>query len=410
MTALPVASRHWFWARLWRQRGSRWALRGLGLAIFLVVGADFIANDKPLACSLGGKRYFPVGQAYLVALGWSKWAPELALVDWSALNYDWVWYPPIPYSHTSIDHRNLSSVSPFGPQEISSWRFRHWLGTDRTGHDVLAALIHGTRTALLTSAWAMLVAGGLGVLLGALAGYFGDEGLRPPRLWWWCNAVALPFAWFYCWLSPLASSGWFWPWFGLVGVMGVANLLAWWGVRQGWGGGPQRIRIDHWIGRLIEVIDSIPGLLLLLSLAVLLAEPNIYTTMAFLGLISWTGIARLVRAEMLRIRQLPYIEAARALGYSHWRIIWYHALPNILPPLLIVLAFGMAGAILVEASLSVLGIGVAAEATTWGALLRQIATSQAAEWWLALFPGMAIFLAVLLFNYLGDAMSRALDR
>jgi peptide/nickel transport system permease protein len=130
--------------------------------------------------------------------------------------------------------------------------------------------------------------------------------------------------------------------------------------------------------------------------------------MVIIGLTGWTGIAKYVRAELLRVRSLEYIEAAQSLGFSEWRIIFRHALPNSLTPVLITIAFGIASAILVESSLSFLGIGVQAELQTWGKLLSE-AREDVSAWWLAVFPGLAIFVTVTIFNLIGEGLTDALD-
>lgn len=169
------------------------------------------------------------------------------------------------------------------------------------------------------------------------------------------------------------------------------------------------LRFDFWITRLTEVLNSLPTLLFVMAILAILDQPNIYAVMVVIGLVRWTGISRLVRAELLRVRSLDYIEAARVLGYSSWRIFFRHALPNSLGPVWVTLAFGMAGAILVEASLSFLGIGLPVETVTWGSLMRQISGSNIRPWWLAVFPGTAIFLTVASFNLLGEALSEWFD-
>ena len=130
--------------------------------------------------------------------------------------------------------------------------------------------------------------------------------------------------------------------------------------------------------------------------------------MAIIGFTSWTGIARFIRAEMLRIRSLEYIEAAHALGFSEWRVIMRHAIPNALSPVMITIAFGIAAAILIESTLSFLGVGVSPETVTWGSLLAAARQSSSA-WWLAVFPGCAIFITVTIFNLIGEGLTDALD-
>jgi peptide/nickel transport system permease protein len=139
-----------------------------------------------------------------------------------------------------------------------------------------------------------------------------------------------------------------------------------------------------------------------------IAKPSLFLVMAVIGLTSWTGIARFMRGEMLKVRQLDFIQAARALGYADLRIIFVHALPNAFAPVLVSIAFGIASAILVESGLSFLGIGVPPETVTWGSLLAS-ARSATGAWWLAIFPGLAIFLVVTLFNILGEGIRDAID-
>ena len=168
------------------------------------------------------------------------------------------------------------------------------------------------------------------------------------------------------------------------------------------------IPVDLIISRFIEVMISVPLLFLIISISAIVSHPSIYIVMTIIGLTSWTSIARFIRAEMLRIRSLEYIEAARALGYSEGRIILRHAIPNALSPVLITIAFGIAAAILIESTLSFLGVGVSPETVTWGSLLAEARQSSSA-WWLAILPGTAIFMTVTIFNLIGEALTDALD-
>ncbi|NJL75377.1 MAG: ABC transporter permease [Saprospiraceae bacterium] len=160
--------------------------------------------------------------------------------------------------------------------------------------------------------------------------------------------------------------------------------------------------------RLIEVVNSIPTLLLLLAILGIIEEPSVIYVMLVIGLIRWTGIAKFIRAELLKIRALEYIEASRAMGFTEFRIMLHHAIPNALHPVIISFAFGIASAILIESSLSFLGIGVAPEAVTWGSMLHA-ARSDFSAWWLAVFPGIAIFISVTMFNLIGEGLSDALN-
>ena len=130
--------------------------------------------------------------------------------------------------------------------------------------------------------------------------------------------------------------------------------------------------------------------------------------MIIIGLTAWTGIARLTRAEFLRVSTMEYIQAAKSLGISEFRIIFKHALPNALAPALVAIAFGVASAILIESSLSFLGIGVPPSTVTWGSLLN-LGREQFTAWWLLVFPGLAIFITVTVYNLLGEGLRDAFD-
>jgi len=164
---------------------------------------------------------------------------------------------------------------------------------------------------------------------------------------------------------------------------------------------------DLLLSRFFELWSSIPSFFLIITAAAFL-PPNLYTVMAIIGLTGWVGIARLTRSQFLQVRSYDYVSAARSLGFTNQRIMFRHILPNAIGPVLIPVAFGVAGAILAESGLSFLGIGVPAETITWGALLAG-ARSNTAAWWLAIMPGLAIFLTVTLYNLLGDGLRDALD-
>lgn len=192
----------------------------------------------------------------------------------------------------------------------------------------------------------------------------------------------------------------------LIGVLFICRVLLILIEKVGIGGKFITIPLDLVIMRVIEVLNSIPGFLLLLSIVGVLQKGSIFIVMAIIGLIRWTGIARFLRAELLRIRNLEYIEAARAMGFSNRRILLRHALPNALTPVLITISFGIASAVLLEAALSFLGFGVGEDTVTWGRLLSESRRYPAA-WWLALFPGAAIFITVTIFNLIGDGLTEA---
>lgn len=398
------------WELMRQRRSMRWSLRMLWVLLFFAFFSDFIANDKPLYCRIEGQTYFPVLRHYLVEAGMARWDGVLAGGDWKNLRFERVVFPPIPYSPQTLDKKNFNYVSPFGAQRVESWRYRHWLGTDQIGRDVAAGMIWGARTAMLVGLLSMGVALLIGILLGAVAGFFGDRGLKVSIAGIVLNLIGLAAGLFYAAIPDTdgAFRGWVEALLILAGTLLMANALAWLLAKIPLLGRRVYLPADMLVTRLIEVMNSIPALLLLLSVAAVLSKPSLLATMLIIGLIRWTGIARFIRAELLRIRSLGYVEAARVLGLSEWRILWRHAAPNALGPVLIALAFGIASAILLEALLSFLGIGLSPEEVTWGTMLN-VARSNFRAWWLALGPGLAIFFTVTIFNLLGEGLSEAMD-
>ena len=168
-------------------------------------------------------------------------------------------------------------------------------------------------------------------------------------------------------------------------------------------------RAADWIvSRLIEVVLCFPFLFLVLGI-VALFRPSLTTIMIALGLTTWTNEARYVRGEFLRIREVEFAQAARASGARDARIIFRHLLPNALAPVIVSASFGVAWAILVESSLSFLGLGVPLPTASWGSILNDARSQMEYAWWLILFPGLAIFTTVAAFNVIGERFRDALD-
>ncbi len=166
--------------------------------------------------------------------------------------------------------------------------------------------------------------------------------------------------------------------------------------------------IDAVISRVTEVFLSIPVFFLILAVMGLVERAGIFAMTLVIGLVYWTRIARLVRAEALRVCALEYVQAATALGFSSGRVMLRHVLPNTMGPILVAATFGIAGTILIEAALSFLGFGTPDTMASWGGLLRG-AMGNFHAWWLVLFPGATIFVTVTAYNLAGEALRDALD-
>ncbi len=413
-----------YWSYVKRQfKKNKRALISFYIVCFLSVialFADVLANEKPLYCSYKGKSYFPVFREYGVKLGISKWPEDLRNIDWINTKFDACVRAPIPYSPTTLDPFNSGFVSPFGKQDVSSVRWRHWLGTENIGRDILSSLIHGTRIALTVGLVSMSIATLIGILLGALAGFFGDNRIKISRASVLMLIIGLFFAYFYGFsarsfiisenfktslLSGITQVVFsFFIFFGVLILFYAAGwvlkLIPFFKTKVA-------IPLDIIVQRLTEIFLSIPRLFLILAI-VAIAKPGIFLVMAVIGLTSWTGISSFIRAELLKVRNLEFIEAAEALGYSRWRILFKHAIPNALSPVLIAVAFGIASAILVESFLSFIGLGIPAEVLTWGKLLA-LSRGGKSQLWVAIFPGLAIFITVTIFNLIGEGLTDALD-
>ncbi|MDO3379453.1 ABC transporter permease [Geoalkalibacter halelectricus] len=220
-----------------------------------------------------------------------------------------------------------------------SWA--HPLGTDDLGRDVLARILYGARISLLVGFVAVGIATFIGIVLGAIAGYYGR----------WTDSLIM---------------------------------------------------------RFVDIMLCFPTFFLILAVIAFL-EPSIWNIMIIIGLTGWMGVARLVRAEFLSLRERDFVQAARALGASDGRLIFRHLLPNALSPVLVSATLGVAGAILTESALSFLGIGVQPPTPSWGNMLIAGKQTLGTAWWLSVFPGVAILLTVLGYNLLGEGIRDALD-
>jgi peptide/nickel transport system permease protein len=193
----------------------------------------------------------------------------------------------------------------------------------------------------------------------------------------------------------------------LVGVLTVIVSLfigAALGAASGYVGGP----VDEALMRVVDTLMSFPGVLLAIGIIAVTQSPSYASVVAALSATGWVGYARLARAQALSLRSREFVLAAEAMGASSARIVATHLVPNMLAPLMVQATFGMAGAILAEASLSFLGLGPQGS-SSWGALLDQGAQYLAIRWHLAVFPGIALFVTVLGLNLLGDGLRDILD-
>jgi peptide/nickel transport system permease protein len=191
---------------------------------------------------------------------------------------------------------------------------------------------------------------------------------------------------------------------GLAAVLLAGSVGTGLGLTAGMRGGAW----DHLVMRLADMQFAFPFILLAITVIGVLG-PGIRNIILVVGLSNWVSYARVVRAETLAIRERTYVDAARSLGMSQPAIVWRHVLPNVSASLIVVATFGVAGAILTEAGLSFLGLGVPLNIPSWGGMLAEGRQYVDTRYWLALFPGVALFVTVMAINLLGDALRDALD-
>ncbi|GAB4262113.1 MAG: ABC transporter permease [Deferrisomatales bacterium] len=190
--------------------------------------------------------------------------------------------------------------------------------------------------------------------------------------------------------------------FVAVGVSVTIGLVL--GSAAGYYGG----LVDSLVMRAVDLVQSIPTFFLILS-AIAFLRPSIWIIMVIIGATGWMGVCRMVRAEILSLRGREFVLAARVQGAGDLRVLFVHLVPNAMAPVLVSATLGVAGAILVESSLSFLGLGVQPPQPSWGNMLAQARDNLVGGWWVTVFPGAAIFLTVLGYNLLGEGLRDALD-
>lgn len=320
-----------------RNKLALYSLHVIYVLLFIFIFADFLANDKPLIMKYKGDYYAPVLREYGVEWFGMQWQDEFKTQQWKLLaskfeEGDWAVWPVIPFGPNDYDLT----------RKLSPPNTTHLCGTDELGRDVLSQLIHGSRVSLLVGFVAVAIYVTIGMILGALAGFYG-----------------------------------------------------------GW--------VDVVIQRLIEVMITFPRMFLIITIVAVVQTQSIVNIMIILGLTGWTGVARFTRGEFLKVKNEDYVTAAKALGFSDFRTIFRHVLPNTLTPVLVTATFGVAAAILIESGLSFLGFGAPPEQATWGSLLSSARDMLPSGWWLTTFPGLAIFITVTVYNLVGEGLRDALD-
>ncbi|MGD2062348.1 MAG: ABC transporter permease [Nitrospirota bacterium] len=260
------------------------------------------------------------------------------------------WWPVLDPSTVRLPDKLRPPLSAVSPEVIATDQPPlgiYLLGTDELGRDVFARMIQGASVSLAVGFIAVSISVGIGIFFGAVAGYYGR-----------------------------------------VRIAGMT--------------------VDSLVMRLVEVMLCFPTMFLLLT-AVALLPPSIYTIMVIIGLTSWMGTTRFVRAEFLSLREQDFVHAGRSLGLPEGRLIFRHMVPNAMAPVFVSATFGVAEAILTESALSFLGFGVPPPYATWGNILADGRSFIFDAPWLTFIPGCTIFVVVLAFNLAGEGLREALN-
>lgn len=308
--------------------------------------------------------------------------------------------PPLSRPH-------LENLTPDEVPELGIFLF----GTDDLGRDVFARMLQGAWVSLTVGFVAVGIALLIGIFLGGVAGYYGEKTIRRDQ----AGAVVLSLLGLvFLSAEQYLIAG------GMIGV-GLAYLVlaSPWisrrmlekkGLPPGWRGTflGSALTMDTLIMRFVDVMLCFPSFFLILTVVALLPA-SIYNIMIVIGITSWMGAARFVRAEFLSLREQDFVTAARALGVNDWRIIFRHMIPNAIAPVLVSATIGIATAILTEAGLSFLGFGVPPPHATWGNILSDGKRFIFDAPWLTFLPGMAILVVVLSFNLFGEGLRDVLN-
>lgn len=243
------------------------------------------------------------------------------------------------------------AIAPFDPDQIdvgpklAAPSFQHLMGTDQFSRDMFSRVMYGARISLVIGFIAVSISATIGSSLGAIAGFFGGT---------------------------------------------VDKAIMWF----------------------TDLLLSLPRLIMLLAVIGFYraaGAQSIFLIVVVLGLTGWMGVARIVRSQVLSLKEQDFVQAARALGYSDARIIFRHLIPNALAPVIVYASLAIGSTILTEASLSFLGLGVPPPTATWGSVVNDGRDFLRSAWWITMFPGLMIVLAVMSFNLLGDGLRDALD-
>ncbi len=319
--------------------------------------------------------------------------------------------PPIPFDHQTI--RLTSRLTPPMTKDKSATDQYHILGTDALGRDVASGMLFGLRQALLIGFGSMAMAIILGYILGVLSAWYGDKKLRMTRLGLWVRSILgiVTLTLFFYFLSisrqpGLSPNALLWS----IGVISILIILVFilvniWEWKQPVSHFATSFPVDSIITRLIEIFQSVPALLILIGLTAIFKSHSVWSLAFIIFLIRWPIVCRFVRARAMTLREKAFLQHASQINMPIHRVLFREVFPHTLDILVPVFAFGVSTAILLEATLTFLGLGLPLEQVSWGGLIRD-GRQHPEAWWLITFPGVALSLTLLSMIVIGEEIQR----
>lgn len=365
--------------------------------LLVALFSPFIANKEPIWVKYKGQHFFPaLSNKKVYKIDGKTYLKQI--INWDDISYSARINALIKYNANEM-HLAESRLSP--PLYKSKKGNRYWLGTRFLGQDLASGLIHGAAFSISVGIFSMLLATFIGLFMGILSGFYGNDILRINWLQLLLIVVLLPLFLFILWVASyyLPALVVF-----LISVLFLLLLYTTISYAKKFAETKIFFPLDSIISRSTEVMVALPKLIIILAIAASF-QTSLLSLVLIIGLTGWTQIARLTRAEVLKLKANDYLDAQKILGLSNYRIIFAHVLPNALGPIIVAFAFGVGSVIVIESSLSFLGVGVPQSYTTWGSLLNE-ARAHMHAWWLLLFPGLSILSVVVALNIIGNRIQK----
>lgn len=342
----------------------------------------FIANSKPIIAKDARGIVFPAMADFVGDLGF-KYDDNYIQQP----KYIWALYPPIRYHAKDIDVSHSGFKSPSQCSKDSG----HYLGTDQVGRDVAGGIVRGCYTSFRIGIFGTLLCGLIGIFIGLCMAYYGNR-IQLNLLEVITSSLCLILALFYM-IFPLQNT--------VVNTIVVLLLLAFAFGNQYLLGRltfrKYNLPFDNVIMGIIELRRSMPTLILVLVLFPIFSRPSINNVIFVIAILGWTNFARHARSESLSIKNRPFVTVAQMMGAGFLHIGWKHLLPNIATTMLVLASMNFGSNVLLESTLSFLGMGLPAEEVSWGSMLS-VGRKNYFAWWMVLYPGIALFVLVYCIN------------